>query len=102
MKPTDSPSSWRPILAALSIWFAHFMVCWAASELVWPGQWTAHVVAAGATAIAWAALVLHLRGLRRKRNGTDAGWKNRFARRATAVAATAVLFNALPALVLAP
>ena len=99
MKATD-PSSWRPIVTALSIWFAHFLVCWAASELVWPGQRAAHVVAAGATVIAWAALVLHLRGLHKQGAGAEIRWKNRLARRATALAALAVLFNALPAVLL--
>ena len=99
MKPTGA-SSWRPIVTALSIWFAHFMACWAASELVWPGQPAAHVAAAGATLVAWAALGLHLRGLPERGAGAEIRWKNRLARRATALAAVAVLFNALPAMLL--
>ena len=96
-----SASSWRAIVTALSIWFAHFLVCWAASELVWPGQRAAHAVAAGATLVAWAALLLHLRGLHLQGDSAEIRWKNRLARRATALAALAVLFNALPAVLLA-
>ena len=99
-------SAWRPILVALSIWFAHFMVCWAASELIWPQQRAAHLAAAGATLIALAALILHGRGLHATAattdTATDTGWMHRFARRATALAATGVIFSALPALVLLP
>jgi hypothetical protein len=96
-------SRWRPILTALTIWFTHFMVCWAASELVWPNQRPANVVAAAATVIAFAALAVHFRGLRALSAGGDlARWEYRFAQGAIALAAVAVLFSALPAVVLLP
>jgi cytochrome c5 len=91
------------MLTALTIWFAHFMVCWAASELVWPNQWPANAVAAAATVIALAALGLHSRSVQTPPAGADMShWAYRFAKGAIALATVAVLFNALPAVVLLP
>lgn len=98
MKP---PSPWPPLLTALTIWFAHFMVCWAASELVWPQQRMANVVAWIATAMALLALGMHalrLRGLRAA--GALTGLHYRCSQGAAALATVAVGFSALPALVL--
>jgi hypothetical protein len=97
------PARWAPLVAALTIWFAHFMVCWAASELVWPGQWAAHAVAGAATVIALTALWFHRRSLRAPPAGAHmAQWDYRFGKGAVALATVAVLFNALPAIVFLP
>ena len=96
------PSSGRPIVTALVIWFAHFMVIWAAGE-IWPHQWTANAVAWGATALALLAVGVH--GLRLKARHADgrlADWSYRLARGAAAIAAAAVVFSALPSVVLLP
>lgn len=96
------PSSGRPIVTALVIWFAHFMVIWAAGE-IWPHQWAANAVAWGATALALLAVGVH--GLRLKARhaaGRLPGWSYRLARGAAAIAAAAVVFSALPSVVLLP
>jgi succinate dehydrogenase hydrophobic anchor subunit len=95
-------SGWRPIFTAFSIWFVHFMVCWAAVE-IWPQQWLANVLAWGATAIALAAMGVHfVRVSARDGNGDLARWNRRFAQGATAIATAAVLFSALPSIVFRP
>lgn len=91
-------SAWPAVLPAFSGWFAHFIVCWAATE-IWPGQWAANIVAWVATAVALLALQLH--GVRLNAQQRPA-WQQRFAQRAGAVASVAVLFGALPSLVLLP
>lgn len=97
------PSNWPPLLTAFTIWFVHFMACWAASELVWPQQRLANAAAGVATALALLALGAHALHLRRQRAaGALPGWQRRFAQGATALAAVAVLFSALPAVVLLP
>lgn len=96
------PSSGRPIVTALVIWFAHFMVIWAAGE-IWPHQWMANAVAWGATALALLAVGVH--GVRLKARhdaGRLPGWSYRLARGAAAIAAAAVVFSALPSVVLLP
>lgn len=96
-----SRSRWAPLLAAFTIWFLHFMVCWAASELIWPRERPALTTAWVATALALAALaLLAWRQHRRHAAGAVAGWHDRFARAATALAAVGVVFSLLPALVL--
>lgn len=95
-------SSGRPIVTAFVIWFVHFMVIWAAGE-IWPHQWTANVLAWGVTAIALLAVGVH--GVRLKARHADGGlpgWSYRFARGAVALATTAVVYSALPSLVLLP
>lgn len=94
------PSRWGPILTAFTIWFAHFMVCWAAAE-IWPHQWPAHALAWVATAAALLALGVHLvRAHAGRAAGMLQAWSHRFAQGATVLAAVAVLFSALPSLVL--
>jgi ferric-dicitrate binding protein FerR (iron transport regulator) len=96
------PPRWGPILTAFTIWFAHFMACWAAAE-IWPHQWPAHALAWGATAAAWAALGVHLvRANARRAAGEMAAWSHRFVQGATALSAVAVLFRALPSLLFRP
>jgi membrane protein implicated in regulation of membrane protease activity len=90
------------VLTAFTLWFAHFMACWAAVE-VWPGEWPANALAWTATTLALLALRWHAVRLRAQRaTGLLPGWQDRFARRATALAAVAVLFGALPSLVFLP
>ena len=92
----------RPLVTAFVIWFVHFMACWAAGE-VWPQRWPANALAWGATAVALPALVVHfVRINARHAEGALSGWAYRFARGATAIAAVAVLFSALPSLVFLP
>ncbi|MFG6414288.1 hypothetical protein ACG02S_10285 [Roseateles sp. DC23W] len=97
------PSSWPPLLTAFTIWFVHFMACWAAGELVWPQQRAANATAWAATALALLALGAHAVHLQRRHvAGALPGWQRRFAQGATALATVAVLFSALPAVVLLP
>ncbi|MDO9434282.1 hypothetical protein [Hydrogenophaga sp.] len=94
--------SWQPIVTAFAIWFAHFMVVWAASE-IWAHQWTANAVAWGATVIALLAVGVH--GLRIKAHheaGELADWQYHFALGAVAIATAAVLFSAVPSLIFLP
>lgn len=95
-------SNWRPMVTAFTIWFLHFMVCWAAGE-IWPGQWQANALAWGATAVALLAMGVHwLRSHARHADGEISGWHYRFAQGATAIAGTAVLFGVLPSLIFLP
>lgn len=95
-------SSERPIVTAFVIWFVHFMVIWTAGE-IWPHQWTANALAWGVTAIALLAVGVHY--VRLKARYADGGlpdWSYRLARGAVAIATAAVVFSALPSLVLLP
>lgn len=93
---------WRPIILAFTIWFVHFMVCWAAAE-IWPHQWAANAVAWVATAIALLALGVHFVHVNaRHAAGQMPGWQHRFALGAMAIASAAVVFSALPAIVFLP
>ena len=90
-------SSGRPIITAFAIWFAHFMVIWAAGE-IWPYQWTANAWAWGVTAMALLAVGVHdLRVKARHANGELPGWSYRFARGAIASAATCSIVPATSA-----
>jgi len=101
VKVLRQPIRW-PIVTAFVIWFVHFMVSWAASE-IWPLQWTANVVAWGATAIALLAVGLHYARLTAQHaDGILPGWSYHFARSATAIATVAVMFSTLPSLVFLP
>jgi hypothetical protein len=95
-------SGWRPILTAFIIWFAHFMLCWAAVE-IWPHQWRANQLAWGFTAIALLAMGEHSMRLNASTpQGELSGWTHRFAQGAIAIATVAVLFSALPSVVFLP
>ncbi len=99
---TLRPSSGQPIVAAFAIWFAHFMVIWAAGE-IWPHQWTANAVAWGVTAIALVAVGVHFVRLKAQHaDGALPGWSYRFARGAIAIATAAVVFSAIPSFVFLP
>ena len=89
-------------LTAFAIWFAHFLVIWAAGE-IWPHQWTANAWAWGATAVALLAVGVHdVRLKARHTEGRLSGWNYRLARGAAAIAMVAVVFSALPSLVFLP
>lgn len=90
------------MVAAFAIWFAHFMVVWAASE-IWPHQWTANAVAWVATAIALLGVAVHgVRVKSRHAAGDLSDWNRHFALGAVAIATVAVVFSALPSLVFLP
>jgi hypothetical protein len=96
------PASWQPVLTSLSIWFVHFIACWAVSEFS-PQRWWSHVMAWGFTAVALtSAGIFHWRLERTDASGDLARWKRRFARGATAIAVVAMLFTAWPSVVLLP
>jgi hypothetical protein len=95
-------AGWRPVLTALIIWFAHFMLCWVAAEM-WPRQWQANAMAWALTALAMLILGVHWVRL----NGIAPGgeltrWTHRFGQGAIAIATVAVLFSAVPSFVLLP
>jgi hypothetical protein len=93
---------WRPTVTAFSIWFVHFMVCWAAGE-VWPHQWPANLLAWAATAAALLAIGVHFMRVKARHDGGEiGGWPYRLAQGATAIATVAVLFGALPSAVFLP
>ena len=101
MKATKS-LHWRPMLTAFVIWFAHFMVIWAASE-IWPDQWLANAVAWGATVVALLAMGVHwVRVKARYEAGALSDWNHHFALGAVAIATVAVVFSALPSLFFLP
>lgn len=99
---TTKRSSGRPNVMAFVIWFVHFMVLWAGSE-IWSHQWAANTLAWTVTAIALLALGMHFVQLRAQYSkGCLSGWDYRFARGAAAIAMSAVVFSALPSLVFLP
>lgn len=101
MKAKEQMRQW-PFVTAFVIWFAHFMVSWVASE-IWHDERIANAVAWGATAIALLAMALHFSHVRRlHRAGGLADEAYRFARGAACIATTAIVFSALPPLVLLP
>ena len=96
------PLRWRPIVTAFAIWFAHFMLIWAASE-IWPHQWTANAVAWGATVIALLAVGVHWARVKAQHGrGELSDWNYHFALGAVAIATVAVLFSVLPSFVFLP
>lgn len=95
-------SGWRPLLTAFTLWFVHFMVCWTAAE-IWPRQWPANRVAWAATTIALVAMVVHaVRVHAQSARGELAGWNRRFAQGAIAIATAAIVFSAVPSMLLLP
>ncbi|RYF67413.1 MAG: hypothetical protein EOO29_36950 [Comamonadaceae bacterium] len=52
---TGRAASWHSMLGSLSIWFVHFIGCWAVSEFS-PHRWWNHVMAWVFTIVALAAL----------------------------------------------
>lgn len=95
-------ASWRPILTAFVIWFAHFMSCWAAAE-IWPRQAMANRLAWLFTALALVAMGVHVMRVRAAAPvGELAGWTRRFAFGAAAIATAAIVFNAVPSVLFHP
>lgn len=95
-------SDMRPVLTAFIVWFAHFMLCWAAVE-IWPCEWRANKLAWGFTAVALSVIGVHFVRLnRRAGNGEFADPSLRLARGAIAIATVAILFTALPSFVFLP
>lgn len=103
-RPTNASglAAWMPLVGSLVVWFAHFMVCWTAAE-VWPHRWPANLLAWVATVLALLVLAGYWRHLRRGRR-VDAlsRWVHGLGLGATALAAVAVVFSALPSLVFLP
>lgn len=104
----NTPRSARPspvrglLLTAFSIWFVHFLLCWAAVE-IWPGQPLANQLAWGFTVLALAAMGWHFSRVQRlSGEGGLVGFSRRFAQGAVAIATVAVVFTAVPALVFLP
>lgn len=95
-------AGWRPILTAFTIWFAHFLLCWAAGE-IWPHERHANLLAWGFTALALLAMGVHIVRLRASTPaGEMSAWGHRFAQGAIAIATAAIVFTALPSLVFVP
>ena len=92
-------TGWLPIVGAFSIWFAHFLVIYAAAE-IWKHQPIATIVCLVATALALVALILLFFQLRR---ATPTDEQTRFAKRiglgSIFIATVGTLFDALPALI---
>lgn len=97
-------AGWTPLVAAFVIWFLHFLLCWAAAELLWPRQWLANGLAWAATVLALGALAWHWRRLGGRAPGEEGlvGWAHQIGRGATAIAGVSVLFSAVPSLVWLP
>lgn len=81
---------WRTIVAALTIWAAHFMALWSFSS-IFPGQPLARWLAAGLTVLAIAALAWLWR-----RKGVAL---RSIPGLGLAISVVSVLFSSLPALV---
>lgn len=103
-EPSTSPPSpilrgWTPIIGALSIWFAHFMIAWGAAS-IWPDQWLANGITIVATLIALAALAwLFVRLWAAKPAGDHTAFSRRFGLGSVFFATVATLFDAVPALI---
>ncbi|MDZ4307120.1 hypothetical protein [Allopontixanthobacter sp.] len=84
-------TDWLTPLLALALWAAHFMILWAASS-IFPGQPHARWIALAVTLGALAALIWLWRASKVRSVFSAAGL-------GIAVAAAAILFDALPALI---
>lgn len=92
----------RWLLTAFTIWFLHFVLCWAVVE-VWPGQWRANLLAWGFTAVALLATGVHYRRWHRADGQNEvAGFSRRFARGAIVIATVAIVFTAIPSIAFLP
>ncbi len=92
-------------MTAFVIWFAHFMLCWAAVE-IWPQGVRANWLAWAATGVALLAMGAHALRLQRSAESDESGelaaFNRRFAHGAIVIATVAVLFTALPSVVFLP
>jgi hypothetical protein len=90
------------MLAAFIVWFAHFMLCWAAVE-IWPGQWQANVLAWVVTPLALLALGVQAVRLHASApTGEITRWNRRIGQGANAISSVAVVFSAVPSLLILP
>ena len=97
--PSPILRGWTPIIGALSIWFAHFMIAWVAGS-IWPHQLLANVITIVATLIALAALTwLFLRLRAAEPAGDQTVFARRFGLGSVFIATVATLFDAAPALI---
>jgi hypothetical protein len=84
-------TDWFTATAALTIWFAHFMLGWCAS-VIWPGQATGRIAGVLLTLVAFASLGVLWRRVRPVRVQSVAGL-------GLGLAATAIAFSTVPALI---
>lgn len=84
-------TDWFTAIAALTVWFAQFMLVWGAS-IIWPGQVLGNIVAMLLTLAAYAALAVLWRRVRPVRLQSVAGL-------GLAIATMAVTFSVVPALI---
>ena len=97
--PSPILRGWTPIIGALSIWFAHFLIAWGAAS-IWPHQSLANVIMLVATLIALAALAwLFLRLRAAEPAGDQTVFARRFGLGSLFFATVATLFDAVPALI---
>lgn len=90
---------WIPIIAALSVWFAHFLISWGAAS-IWPGQAVAKGINLGVAAIALGALVWLFRRLRSAETSEHhSAFVRRFGLGSVFFAIAGTLFDAAPALI---
>ena len=84
-------NDWFTAVAALTVWFAHFMLVWCAS-VIWPGQATGNIVAVLLTLVAYALLFVLWRRVRPVSVQSVAGL-------GLAIATMAISFSCVPALI---
>lgn len=96
--PAETLKGWVPIIGALSIWFAHFLLAYTAA-LIWPHQPMAKIVSVIITVVALAMLAVLFVKLRAAAPTSD---QTRFARRfglgSIFIATAGTLFDAAPVL----
>lgn len=98
-QPSPILRSWTPIIGALSIWFAHFLIAWGAVS-IWPDQRLANVITTVSTLIAFAALAwLFARFRAAVATDDQAAFARRFGLGSVVLATVATLFDAAPALI---
>ncbi len=88
--PIERPEIYRTLLFAFAIWAAHFIASYAA-VLIFPTSALARWIAVAALILALAVLAMRLRALGRPRSAIAIG--------ALGIAAAAILFGTLPAIV---
>ena len=97
--PSPILRGWTPIIGALSIWFAHFLIAWGAGS-IWPDQRLANAITIVATLIALAALAWLFLCLRAAKSaGDQTAFARRFGLGSVYIATAATLFDAAPALI---
>lgn len=84
-------NDWITATAALTVWFAHFMLVWCVS-VIWPGQTLANAIAVLLTIGAYASLFVLWRRVRPVPLQSVAGL-------GLAIATMAITFSCVPALI---